>query len=273
MVTKAGNVFSVRASSWGSLFDCAHRWEGQVLLGMNGPSGLRAQLGTAVHAGSAVFDSARAAGKPPSLDAAIDEFTRVLRQPDREVDYSRDNITEREAEVIGIKALQLYCREISPLFTFVAVEATLEPMLIDCGGGLTIRLTGSMDRARVCDGVAGNGDVIADLKTGSTVIVDGQAVTKGRAAQVGTYQLMHEQTTGRRTVGGQILALSTGRQPEAAISRVWDARRVMVGTEDMPGLIDHAAAMFRSGLFPPNPQSSLCSERYCGRWASCLYHD
>lgn len=269
--TPRQRVYSVRASSWGSLFDCAHRWEGQALMGMSMPSGLRAHLGTSVHAGTAAYDAAAMHGTPISVAQAIDVFSTTLRKPDREVDYSKDSLTEREAEVIGIKLMQLYCRDVAPLFKFVGVEVTLKPLLIDCGGGIVIRLTGSMDRARVA--AMDRGIVIPDLKSGAGVIEDGKAVIKGRAPQVGTYQLMYEHTTGQPTVGGQVLALSTSGQPAVAVSRVWDAKRSMVGTDDMPGLLEHAAAMFRSGLFPPNPQSQLCGERYCARWASCPYHD
>ncbi|RTT90057.1 PD-(D/E)XK nuclease family protein, partial [Pseudomonas aeruginosa] len=26
-------------------------------------------------------------------------------------------------------------------------------------------------------------------------------------------------------------------------------------------------------LFPPNPQSPLCSPKYCPRWRTCPYHE
>jgi hypothetical protein len=84
---------------------------------------------------------------------------------------------------------------------------------------------------------------------------------------------MYEATEGERTVGGQVLALSTAGKPQALASRVFDAKRVMLGTETQPGLIQFAADMFRSGLFPPNPSSVLCSERYCARWAVCIHHE
>jgi hypothetical protein len=52
------SVFKVRASSWGRLFDCAYAWEGTHILGLKKASGLRAQLGTAIHASTAAFDLA-----------------------------------------------------------------------------------------------------------------------------------------------------------------------------------------------------------------------
>ena len=266
------NVYAVRASSWGSLFDCAMRFEGQHLLGIRKPAGLRAHLGTAIHASTAAFDASRLPGAAPvSVDDAAEAFVQTLHNPDRDVDYRQDDLTVRDAERIGLTLHSRYCHELSPQFTFLSVEQTLKPLDIDCGGGIVVRLTGTMDRARVVQATAGI--VIPDVKTGARVIENGAAKTQGRAAQIGTYQLMYEATEGVATAGGQVLALQTSGKPQVMASKVFDARRVMVGTDDTPGLIEHAAAMFKTGLFPPNPQSMLCSERYCSRWGTCPFHD
>ena len=264
-------IYSARASSWGDLFDCAYRWEGAHILGIRKAAGLRAQLGTAIHASTAVFDKARIAGFPCSIDDSAGVFVDTLRNPERDVDYQQDDLSVSDAEVIGLKLHTRYCADLSPRFNFQSVEALLQPMDIDCGSGMIVRLTGTMDRARVATTPAGA--VIPDIKTGSRVIEDGQAKIKGRSAQLGTYQLMHERQTGELTAGAQVLALQTSSKPQVAASEVFDAKRVMIGTDSTPGLIEHAATMFRTGLFPPNPQSVLCSQKYCARWASCIYHE
>lgn len=265
-------IYSVRASSWGTLFDCAHRFEGEHLLGMRKASGLRAQLGTAVHASTATFDNGRLPGASAvSAGDAADVFVSTLHHPERDVDYSQDDLTVSDAERIGLALHTMYCFDLSPKFTFKSVEQKLEPLDIDCGGGTVIRLTGTMDRARVAS--TAGGIVIPDVKTGTRVIANGVALTKGRAAQIGTYQLMYENTEGITTSGGQVLALSTTGKPQALASEVFDAKRVMVGTGDQRGLIEFAAEMFRSGLFPPNPQSMLCSPKYCSRWDACNFHE
>lgn len=266
------SILSVRASSWGSLFDCAMRWEGEHLLGMKKPAGLRAQLGTAIHASTAIFDASRLpGGARVSVDEAAGIFVDTLHKPEREVDYTKDDLTVKDAERIGLTLHTLYCLDVSPRFTFKSVEQTLNPLDIDCGNGKIVRLTGTMDRARVAE--AEGGVVIPDVKTGSRVISQDEVVLKGRSAQVGTYQLMYEATEGVPTVGGQIIALKTGGKPQAATSPVFDAKRVMLGSEQQPGLIEHAALMFRAGLFPPNPQSMLCSPKYCSRWDTCHFHE
>lgn len=267
--TMQPNVFTVRASSWGRLFDCAHAWEGTHILGMKKPAGMRALLGTAVHAGTAAYDLARLEGNPCTPDEAADVLVDELHNPAYEVDHAQDGLTLAAAERIALAALVKYCADVAPRFTYIDVETKLDPLDIDCGRGMIVRLTGTMDRARVAE--TEGGIVIPDVKTGLRVIQDGQAVTQGRAPQTGTYQLMYEQTKKVRTVGSQIIALSTGATAAAAVSPVFDARRVMVGEPDQPGLIEHAAAMFRTGLFPPNPSSVLCSPKYCARWSTCLF--
>lgn len=264
--------YKVRASSWGELFDCAYKWEAKHLLGMNKPGGMKALLGTAIHASTAVYDKGRLPGASPvAVEDAAFALVDALRSPDREVDFDQDDMTLAEAEVIGLKLHQLYCNELSPLFEFTSVEQTLQPLHIDCGGGIVVTLTGQMDRARVAR--AERGVVIPDVKTGSAAVQKGQAVIQGRSPQIGTYQLMYEADCGEATVGGQVLGLKTSGKPEAAASAIFDAKRVMVGTDDAPGLIELAAQMFRSGLFPPNPNSLLCSPKFCARWSTCIYHE
>lgn len=263
--------FKVRASSWGSLFDCAMRWEGEHLLDIRKPAGLRAQLGTAIHAGTAAFDSGRLAGAPISVDDAAGVFVETLRNPEYDVDYSQDDLTVGDAERIGLVLGVKYCTEIAPTMDYLSVEMPLEPLVIDCGNGILVKLTGTMDRARVVRSAGGK--VINDLKTGSRVIAKGAVVIQGRSAQLGTYQIMSEQTDGEETVGAQITGLQTTSTAAVGVSQVFDAKRVMLGTEDKPGLIQFAAAMFKTGLFPPNPQSQLCSPKYCARWKTCMYHE
>lgn len=263
---------TVRASSWAGLFDCAYKWEGIHLLKMRNVVGLRAALGTAIHAGTAVFDTARLTGDMVTADDAAGVFVDKLRDPENEYDPSRDDLSVPEAERVGITLLTKYCFEVSPRYNFVAVEMETKPLDIDCGNGVTVRLTGTMDRARIRKGDHGVG--IADLKSGSAAVQKGAAVTKGHSAQIGTYELLYEHTTGEQiTDDAEIIGLKTKGTAEIATGIVKNAKRVMVGTEDQPGLIEFAAEMFKSGRFYPNPKSLLCSANYCPRYATCHFHD
>jgi hypothetical protein len=263
---------TIRASAWGGLFDCAYRFEGIHLLGMRNVVGLRAALGTAIHAGTAAFDSSRITGAGLTADDAAGVMVEKLRDPENEFDPARDDLSVGDAERIGIALTAKYCTEWSPRFEFAAVEMETKPLDINCGGGVIVRLTGTMDRARIRKGSQGVG--IADLKSGSAAVQKGAAVTKGHAAQVGTYELLYEHTTGESiTDDAEIIGLKTKGTPEIATGTIKNAKRVMVGTDDHPGLIEFAAEMFRSGRFYPNPCSLLCGEKYCPRYGSCNFHD
>jgi len=265
-------VVNVRASSWGGLFDCAFRWEGVNLLKIRSPSGLPAVLGTAIHAGTAAFDGARVAGAPITPDAAADALVDALHHPRGDVDLTDAKMSLREAEFIGLRLHTQYCLEISPQYEFRSVEQTLAPFDIDAGNGITIRLSGTMDRSRVA--VAKEyGLVIPDVKTGQRIVQKGEVQLTGKSAQIGAYQLMVEAETGLPTVGGQIIALPTTKSGHAQVSRIFDGKRVMLGTPEAPGLISIAAKLFKAGLFPPNPQSYICSPKYCPRWSTCPYHE
>lgn len=260
-------VFEVRASSFGGLFDCGYRFEYEQLMKMRTASSLRAWLGTSIHASTAAFDQAGLSGAPISSNDAADVFIKTLWEPSEEV--AKDpKLTWRQAELIGLTLHARYCAEIAPLMNYESVEMKLKPLDVEAEG-VIIRLTGTMDRARVAR--TGGKKVIADLKTGGRLIRDGVVSTKGRAAQLGTYQLLSEYTDGVQTNGAQIMALQTSSTTLVGVSKVFDAKRQMIGTDEAPGLLEMAAKMFKIGLFPPNPMSPLCDKKYCSRWDSCKY--
>jgi len=263
---------TVRASSWAGLFDCAYRWEGIHLLGLRNVVGLRAALGTAIHAGTAAFDQARLTGDTVTADDAAGVLIDKLRDPENEFDPARDDLSMPEAEKVGVTLLSKYCFEVSPHYNFVAVEMETKPLDIECGGGVIVRLTGTMDRARIRKAAHGVG--IADLKSGSSAVQKGEANTKGHGPQIGTYELLYEHTTGEPiTDVAEIIGLKTKGKAEIGFGTIANARRAMVGTEDQPGLIEFAAEMFKTGRFFPNPKSLLCSEKYCPRYGKCHFHD
>ncbi|MES2352109.1 MAG: PD-(D/E)XK nuclease family protein [Pseudomonadota bacterium] len=263
-------VFQVRASAFGSLFDCGYRFEWEMLMRKRKASSLRAWLGTSIHASTAAFDQAKLSGTPISANQAADVFTESLWNPHEDVDFKDPKLSLKQAEVIGLTLHARYCAEIAPLMQFESVEMALKPLDV-AAEGVIIRLTGTMDRARVAR--TNHGKIIADLKTGGRLISEGVVTTKGRAAQLGTYQLLSEYTDGEQTAGAQIMALQTSSTTQVGVSRVFDAKRHMIGTDTAPGLIEMAAKMFKIGLFPPNPQSVICDKKYCSRWDHCSYHE
>lgn len=264
----------VRASSWATMFRCAYSWEGTHLLGMSMPSSPRATLGVGIHRSAAVFDQGRIDGSGVTIMDAVGALIDTIYKPTFDVDWSTDpTLTQHEAEVIGRTLHGRYCAEISPQFTYVAVERETTPLDIECGSGVVVRVTGTMDRSRSRIGAAG-GKGIVDLKSGGRAVSKGVAVTKGHRAQVGTYELLEEHTTGEPvTEPAEIVGLKTKGKPEVAVGEIRNAKELLVGTPTMRGLIEYAADMFRTGLFPPNSHGWHCDRRYCARWNVCSYKD
>ncbi len=264
-------IIPIRASSFGTFFDCALRFEAEQILKRTKRGSLRAWLGTSIHAGTAAFDQAKLDGAPISADDAAGVMVDMLWTPDEALE--RDpKFSLQQAERVALTLLSRYCAEIAPKFEYLSVEMPLKPMRIDLGEGYVIEFTGTMDRARVV--LSLNGDVIADVKSGGRLIdrETGRVIVKARAAQVGIYQLLKENTDGRPTVGSQIIGLQTSATPAIGISHIFDAKAQLLGDETRPGLIEIAGKMLKAGVFPPNPSSQLCSKRYCSNWDFCSYH-
>lgn len=269
----------VRASSLGALLDCAHRWEGIHLLGMSGRTSGAAWLGTSLHAATAAYDLNR----DTMLVREATEFFRDHLQGEaaKAADVQWTDLSPTQAKNVGVPLVQEYCFQWSPHFEFLAVEMTLEPQTIGVDlsryklGPVDITFTGSMDRARVIR-QSNRAAAVADVKSGKRVITDGVASTKGHAAQTGVYTMLAEMD-GRipYPLSGtpSIIALSTagGSGPKIATADMPTAREQLMGTATEPGLIEYAGLYLKTGLFPPNPRSSLCSETYCPRWETCRY--
>lgn len=266
------SVTRVRASSWAGLFDCAYRWEGIHILKLPNIVGLRAALGTAIHAGTAAYDQAKIDRSGLTIDDAAGVLVDKLHDPENDFNPAADDLTMPEAERVGIALLIKYCNQITPKYEFSAVEMETKPLDIDCGDGIIVRLTGTMDRARVCRKSGGTG--IADVKSGTAAVAKGVAKTQGHGPQLGTYEILFEHTTGERiTEDAEIIGLKTEGTLEIGTGTVRNAKAMMLGNEDQPGLIEFAARMFRSGDFYPNSRSLLCSPKYCPRHGTCHFHE
>ena len=194
-------LITIRASSLPELFDCPARWESKFVKGMRMPRSGAAQLGTAVHAGTAIFDRSRIEGNPVTPDEAAGAVVDAVHKPESDVDWGEDS--PNDVEAIGIALHKRYCQEIAPKQHYVAVEATCNRLEISDIG---IALTGTTDRVFVSD----DGYGIADIKTGkSAVATDGTVKTAGHAAQIAVYELLAGAALGRVIEADH---WSTGRQ-------------------------------------------------------------
>ena len=262
------SLFKLRASGLAELFDCPARWEAKNLRRLRLPASGAAQLGTAVHAGTALFDMSKIKEAGLTVDDCAGEVVDAIWKPEKEVLW--DEISQREAEPIALALHRRYCSQISPRFTFADVEAECQALDIP---DLGIRLTGTTDRIYQ-DQARQYG--IADIKTGkAAVAADGKVKTAGHAAQVAVYELLAEQATGRPIVapaaiiGLQVAKTEAGRR--ASVGKITGAKELLIGTEEQPGLLEIAAGFLRNGIFFGNPRSSMCNKKYCPAYQTCRF--
>lgn len=258
----------IRASSLAELFDCPARWEAKHILGMRSPRSAAAQLGTAVHAGTALFDQSRLpGGSPVSANDAAGAVVDAIHKPEEEVDW--EDTAPSEAERIALALHTKYCHDVAPQQVYRGVEVSCERLELP---ELGLALTGTTDRVREIGGSLG----ITDLKTGGRAVgTDGRAVTQGHAVQLGVYELLAEHAMGLKiNAPAQIVGMNTGKTAAAqrvGTGEVSNARAALVGTEEQPGLLEHASRLIKSGAFYGNSKSFLCSERYCPRHPVCSF--
>lgn len=260
-------MIAIRASSLSELFDCPARWEAKHIHKQWMPSSSNAALGKAVHAGTALFDASVMQGQPITIDDAAGAVVDAIHKPDESIDWGDDK--PQEAEKIALSLHGLYCTKVAPKQTYIAVEAKCERLDIT---DLGISLTGTVDRVRLAD----DGYGIVDIKTGIRAVnADGTVTTQGHAAQIAVYELLASQSTGRvieapaQIVGLQVAKTAKGQR--AGIGTISGTSELLLGDDDNPGLLEHAAHILKSGMFPGNPKSMMCNKKYCPVYARCKW--
>jgi hypothetical protein len=261
-------MHTIRASALSDFLDCPARAEARHLLGKRTPTTGAAQIGTAVHASTAVFDRSTLTGQGLTADDAAGAAVDAIYKPDTDVQWDEDYSRDAAAQT-AVALHKRYCAEIAPTQAYAAVEVTCERLEIT---DLGIALTGTTDRVRRLD----DGYGIADLKTGKTAVgSDGKVPTKGHAFQVGVYELLAERASGLPITGpAQIIGMQTGKTDRAqrvGVASIDGAREVLVGADGSPGVLEVVSRMIQSGLFPGNPRSMMCGERYCPIYNNCNF--
>lgn len=261
------DMIQIRASSLSELFDCPRRWQAKHLEKIRMPTSSATFLGTAVHAGTALFDQSHLDGNPLTPEEAAGAVVDVLQHPEEDVDWEDSNAAE--AESVALPLHRMYCERIAPKNAYVAVEATAEDLPIT---DLGIVLTGTIDRVRTVDGALG----IADIKTGKTAVAaDGTIPTQKHAAQLGAYELLASRTlevelaAPAQIIGLQVAKTDKGRR--AATATICGARDLLLGDDNRPGMLQHASRIIHSGDFYGNPRSSLCTAKYCPAYNVCRW--
>jgi hypothetical protein len=257
----------LRASSISDLLDCPLRWYKRTIEGLKLPNSPPALVGTAVHESTAVFDQAAIDGEKMSIDDAAGAAVDILTNPTEEVDWTGTNTKKAVEKAVGVHTA--YCLQIAPTQHYVAVEMTLEPLVIEMGSGVKFSITGTLDRIREVNGMRG----VADVKTGARAVSrDGEVVVGKHLPQLGAYELLAEYNFGAMNLDAAIIGLHTGSIGRVGIGDIKGAKSALVGDQDSPGILHYVEPYFKSGLFPPNPGSWLCTKRFCPHFHNCKFH-
>ena len=265
----ADRIVTVRASALSDFLDCPARAEAKHLLGKRCPQSSNALLGKAIHASTAVFDASTLAGQGITVNEAAGAAVDAIHKPDEEVAFTEDD-DPNEMEGIAVALHTRYCTQIAPTQKYLAVEVACDRLEITDIG---LALTGTTDRIRATD--EGNG--VADLKSGKAAVrADGTVETKGHRYQIGVYELLAERASGLPiTAPGEVIGLQVAKtergQRVAKSEPIHNARDVLVGDQDSPGVLEMVARMIHTGSFPGNPRSMLCHSRYCPIFQTCKY--
>lgn len=259
---------TIRASALSDFLDCPARAEAKHLLGLRVPSNGKAVLGTALHASTAAYDRSHIEGQDLTIDETAAAAVDKIHRPDEEVLWEEES--PAETEKIAIALHKLYCTRVAPTQDYVAVEVLCERLEI---ADLGIALQGTTDRVRKTE----DGYAISDLKSGkSAVSAEGVVKTQGHAYQLGVYEILAERASGLPITGpAEIIGLQvakTEKGQRVAVSHpVEGARDVLIGDDESPGVLEIVARMIRAGVFPGNPRSMLCHERYCPIFNRCKF--
>lgn len=267
-MSHARRVIPIRASSIGELFDCAARWEAKHIRGLRLPTSGKAQLGTAIHASTGLYDKSALDGEALTPEDCEGALVDAIYKPEHDVEWD-DDLGTTEAEKIGRALHAKYCTAIAPVQEYAAVEVKCEALEIT---DLAIALYGTTDRVRR----VGDGFGIADLKTGKTAVrADGHVETAGHAMQIGVYELLAEKASGLPiTEPAEIIGMQTGKTDKAqriGTGTIVGARDMLLGEKDSPGALEMAASMVHAGTFPGNPRSMMCGPKYCPIYHNCKW--
>ena len=253
----------IRASSVASIFDCPLRGL-SIMLGLvkQCPTTAPAAIGTAVHEGTAVYDQELLNGNQIKPDDAAGVVVDYLKHPkDESVNWGK--ITQKEAERRALGVYLRYCTDIAPQLTYEAIELPLSALIVNVDD-VEIELTGQLDRVYKSKGIG-----VVDLKTG--VNACSQKPEK-HIAQLGVYELLAEQTLGKTLdLPGLIAQLQTSAEYKVDLVPVLNAKAVLLGNGEQRGLLQHMAGMIKTGDWPGNVSSWLCSEQYCGLYKTCFF--
>ncbi len=241
------------------------------------PNGAGAAVGSAVHAGGAVMlDEKGRTGALPPASVAIDAAVGELRERVREgVLY--DNLTRNlmDAEAQAARMVRVYLRDVAPQVTPLVVERRFEAVVPFTRQPMI--LSGQLDV------LAREPGRLRDSKTGRMLGV--------HRAQLGGYSLLSKSQPEALQVSSSVIdfirRVPVKSEQPAAETYVQDLAGCESAAIATLKTLDVQLTLFLEGdhergvmpgdpaAFPANPNSRLCSDKYCPAHGAdwCREHD
>ncbi|BAF69568.1 PD-(D/E)XK nuclease family protein [Nitratiruptor sp. SB155-2] len=253
----------IRPSSVHSFFDCPYRWAQIHLLGIRSFGNFQTLRGTGVHAGAEEIweESQKAGSKTFSLSAAKDRAAETVEKRVEEEEFRFEDFeTPEQAKDDAVKGVEVYAKEIVPKVDIpIQVEHYFEAELDD-----DIKIGGTTDSINP-DGK------IRDIKTSTRKVQPSKYIEQlsiyKRLAEVNDIKTQDKaiienvvflkNNIGAHVMEVQIDVEGTKRKIDDIVKRI----KLWKEANDEFGKLDI--------LFPPNPNSFMCSEKFCPIYNSC----
>ena len=228
-----------------------------------------------MHASTAVYDQARLDGDAISIDDAAEAAVRYIQEPPEEVNWAGQ--TKQKCEAVALTLHTQYARKIAPTRTYIKVELSFEKFDITYDD-VTITLSGTTDRIYKDSFLTQEGDEIVeygigDVTTGAVAVIKGSPKTSEHVVQLGVYSTLATQAMGiPMRAPAEIYGIKSSlSNPEVAVGQVENPAKVLLGDDFHPGWIKTAAMFAKNDIWPGNPRSLLCSEKWCPAYAACRW--
>lgn len=255
---------TIRPSGLATFVSCPRRWYDRHILNLPSPNGVRAIMGTSIHAGAEAMwkEAIKSQDKSnPNIgmmtDVAVEAYdNKVKNNSEGEIFYGDlDDELARNGVVEGVKA---FVKDVVPFTPIpLAVEIRVTREIDHC---IVKNISGTIDYLAK--------DTIADIKTSSRKIVPSRAILQqsiykflalGEGYDIKRC-LIQSVILGKRKVTGAIDELEVNvDQAKYIVNNLLDRLDALNQGVD-PNL-----------LFPGNHSDFLCSDKYCGSYQACPY--
>lgn len=264
------DLITIRSSALPIWNDCPRRSAARLIRADIEASGIRlaaesrsigAIIGTATHAAAAWTLGERMANggmgsEGAATDIAIQSIRADVQQTETPVVWDDRTQNIKGAEQAVVRQVAQYRKDVAAKVEPVLVEYQMQA---DWG---PIRLTGKID---LVEAMAGGDRGLRDIKGGRT---------RPNAAQYGSYSLLLKANGQEvsRIIEDGIPRVHGARPQPPVISRQIDRALAEVMAKEALAVIHGQLAAWKAKrlptAFPANPNSALCSKKYCSAWGT-----